>query len=145
MKTDKILIVADDSPSAIQAINYGFSLARELKADVTLLSVIEPAKAEGNVDAGIFPDDEEKKLKRAAKNFLIRAKKQHGHNVNTILLTPEGEINAVVINTAKEWGAKLIITGTHGRTGLSKLLNSSVSESIIHNSSIPVCVVPMEK
>jgi len=141
MKTDKILIVADESPASAGAIRYGFNLARELGAKVALLCVTDPAQAEGNVDAGIFPDEAGKKLKSEIEAFLKKTKKKYGHNVDTLLLNPAGDINKIAVKTAKEWGAKLVVTGTHGRTGLSRLLNGSVEESIIHNSPVPVCVV----
>ena len=145
MKTDRILIVADNSSSSIKAIRYGFSLAEELKAKVALLYVIEPGLAEGNVDAGIFPDDALKKLRTKARSFLQRIKKKYGKDIDIELMTPYGEISTITANIAKDWDARLLITGTHGRTGLSKLLNGSVAESIIHNSPVPVCVVQMDK
>jgi nucleotide-binding universal stress UspA family protein len=143
MKIDKILIVADDSGSSINAIKYGFDLAKELGAKVALLSVVELAATEGNVDAGIFPDDAEKESENKIIDFLNRVKKEHGKNTDTEFITKTGDIKSIVAITAKEWKAKLIITGTHKRTGISKLFNGSVSESIIENSPVPVCIVPM--
>jgi nucleotide-binding universal stress UspA family protein len=145
MKTDKILIVADDSPSSVKAIQYGFNLAREVGANVTLLSVIDSALTLGNPDAGIFPDDALIALKSKTDAFLTRMKNDYGNKVDTELLAPVGDIQKTVINTAVNWGATLIVAGTHGRTGLNKLFNGSIAESIIHHSPIPVCVVPMDK
>lgn len=142
MKTDKILIVADDSPSAIKAIRYGFDLACDLNASVALLYVIESALAEGNVDAGIFPDQAAEKLKLDAEKFLNNMQQEYGQGIPTTLMTPEGEVKKTVVDIAGSWDAKLIVTGTHGRTGLNKLFMGSVSDSIIHNSNVPVCVVP---
>jgi len=144
MDIDKILIVADDSPSSIRAIDYGFTLAKGLRAKVMLLSVVEPALAIGDADAGIFPDDALITLKRNTEDFLHQVKNEYGKGVYTQLMVPEGHIQTVVIDAAKKWDASIIVTGTHGRTGLNKLFNGSVAESIIHNSPVPVCVVPME-
>jgi len=144
MDIDKILIVADDSPSSIRAIEYGFNLAKGLRAKVMLLSVVEPALAIGDVDAGIFPDDALITLKRNTEDFLHQMKNEYGKGVYTQLMVTEGDIQTAVIDAAKKWGASIIVAGTHGRTGLNKLFNGSVAESIIHNSPIPVCVVPMK-
>jgi nucleotide-binding universal stress UspA family protein len=145
MKTDKILIVADDSPSSFKAIQYGFNMARDLGAKVTLLSVVEPGHALGNPDAGIFPDDALFFLKEKTGEFLNRVKNDYGSGVDTELMAPVGHIQSTVIDIAGKWGADLIVAGTHGRTGLSKLFSGSVAESIIQHSPIPVCVVPMDK
>ena len=145
MKINKILIVADDSRSSIKAIQYGFNLARDLNAKVMLLNVIETALTLGNPDAGIFPDDALINIKSKTEDFLNRMKAQYGKDIDTELMAPVGDIQPIVIETASNWKASLIITGTHGRTGVNKLLNGSVAESIMHHSSVPVCVIPMKK
>jgi nucleotide-binding universal stress UspA family protein len=145
MKTDKILIAADDSSAGIKAIRYGFNLARELGAKVMLLHVIDPVHASGNPDAGIFPDDALITIKTAAEDFMDRMQKEYGNNLDTELILPQGDVQNAIIDTALNWGAGLIVTGTHGRTGLDKLFNGSMAESIIHHSPVPVLVVPTEK
>jgi len=143
MKIDKILIVADDSPSSAKAIQYGFNLARDMGAKVTLLSVIDPSLALGNPDAGIFPDDALIDLKEKTDDFLNSMKNKYGGDIDTEIMSPKGDIQETVIDIAVKWGAGLIVAGTHGRKGLSKLFKGSISGSIIHNSPIPVCVVPL--
>jgi nucleotide-binding universal stress UspA family protein len=145
MKTDKILIVADDSRSSIKAIQYGFNMAREMGAKVMLLCVIDPALASGNPDAGIFPDDALIALKAKTDNFLNRIKNEYAGNLDTEIMAPVGDIQTNVIDIAVKWSAGLIVTGTHSHTGLSRLFIGSVSESIIHHSPVPVCVVPADK
>jgi nucleotide-binding universal stress UspA family protein len=145
MKIDKILIVADDSPSSVKAIQYGYNLARDLGAKVTLLSVIDPSLTLGNPDAGIFPDDALIDLKAKTCDFLERMKNKYGGGVGTKLLSPVGDIQATVIDLAIKCDAGLIVAGTHGNKGVSKLFKGSITASIIHNSPIPVCVVPMGK
>jgi nucleotide-binding universal stress UspA family protein len=142
MKTDKILIITDDSPSSVKAVEYGFSLAKELGARVTLLSVIDVSLTLGNPDAGIFPDDALIALKSRTEDFLARMKKEYSEGIATELLAPLGDVEATIIDTAINWGASLIVAGTHGRTGLNKLFKGSVAESILHYSPVPVCVVP---
>ena len=145
MKTDKILIVADDSAPSIKAIQFGLNLAKDLGAKATLLGVIDPGDAIGNPDAGIFPDDALIALKTKTEDFLNRMNTRYGEGIDIELLAPVGDIETNVIDIAEKWGATMIVAGTHGRTGISKLLNSSVAESIIHHSPVPVCVVPMDK
>jgi len=126
---------------SVKAIKYGFNLARELGAAVLLLNVIEPELTAGNPDAGIFPDDALMACESKANEFLNRMITDYAANVETQIATPVGNIQKTIIDTATKWQANLIIAGTHGRTGLNKLFNGSVAESIIQHSPVPVLVV----
>jgi nucleotide-binding universal stress UspA family protein len=46
-----------------------------------------------------------------------------------------------VANGAKDWGAELIVLGTHGRRGVGRLLMGSGAEQIIRLAPVPVLVV----
>ncbi|MBF9252251.1 universal stress protein [Pontibacter sp. 172403-2] len=143
MKLNRILILIDDSPCAIRAAKYGYELARELQAKVALLSVVDAALAEGNVDAGIFPEQEAGKLKRAAEELLHNIRNDYGQSVETEIFVPEGNVKETILQMAKEWKAKLIVIGSHGRTGFSRLLMGSIAEEVIRHSPVPVFVVPV--
>jgi len=142
MKTEKILIVADESPGSLKAIRYGLNLARELGSAVMLLYVIEPELTAGNPDAGIFPDDALATCKAKAESFLTSMKDTYGADLNTSQLTPVGAIQGTVVDTALNWNAGLIVAAAHGHSGLNKLFAGSIAETIIHSSPVPVLVVP---
>jgi nucleotide-binding universal stress UspA family protein len=142
MKIEKILIVADDSPPSIKAVQYGYNLAKDIGAKVMLLSVIEPESVAGNPDAGIFPDDALATAKTKTDDFLKHMQKSYGQAVPTELQTRVGEILPTILYTITDWGASVVVAGTHGRTGLSKLFGGSVAESIVHHSPVPVLIVP---
>jgi len=55
--------------------------------------------------------------------------------------TPFGEPRSVILETAKEWGADLIVVGSHGRRGLDHFLLGSVSEAVAIHASCSVRVV----
>ncbi|HZK62903.1 MAG TPA: universal stress protein, partial [Puia sp.] len=54
----------------------------------------------------------------------------------------EGKPFEVILKVAEEWGADLIVIGTHGRKGFSHLLMGSVAEKIIRHSTRPLFVIP---
>ena len=122
MKIERILIVADDSPPSINAIRYGFSLAKDAGAKVLLLSVIDPEAAAGNPDAGIFPDDALATVKSRADDFLQQVTNSYAQAVGTESLAIEGDVQSTVIKIIGDWKADFIIIGTHRRTGLGKWL-----------------------
>lgn len=145
MKLNRILVLIDDSPCAIRAARYGYELARELGAKVALLCVVDAALAGGNVDAGIFPEQEAGKLKSAAEELLHNIRNDYGQSVETEIFAPEGNVKETILQMAHEWKANFIVLGSHGRTGLSKLLMGSITEEVIRHSPVPVFVVPLDK
>lgn len=56
--------------------------------------------------------------------------------------TPEGSPEKEILKIAKEWGADLIIMGSHQHSGLSRLLSVSITEYIIRHAGIPVMLSP---
>lgn len=145
MKIGKILIVADDTPPSVNAIQYGFNLARDLSANAILLSIIDPIDSLGNPDAGVFPDDALMAAKANMKTFQVKMNERYGAGIQSELMTVVGDIQPWVAKIAMQHGADIIVAGTHARTGLNLLFKGSIAESIILHSTIPVCVVPMDK
>jgi nucleotide-binding universal stress UspA family protein len=65
-----------------------------------------------------------------------------GAKVETALLDVSGErIASVIDGEAQQWGADLIVIGTHGRSGLGRLLLGSVAEGVARGTSVPVLLV----
>jgi len=56
--------------------------------------------------------------------------------------TPEGFPEKEILNIAKEWEADVIVMGTHGRSGLERMLTGSLAEYIIRHATIPVLITP---
>ena len=52
-----------------------------------------------------------------------------------------GRVCDVVVEQAKEFGADLIVLGTHGRRGVSRLLVGSDAEQIVRVAPVPVLLV----
>ena len=53
----------------------------------------------------------------------------------------DGDPRTVIVDEAKEWGADLIVLGSHGRTGLDRLLLGSVAQSVVSHAPCSVEVV----
>ncbi len=51
-------------------------------------------------------------------------------------------ISQEVADYAKQWPADIIVLGTHGRTGLNRLLLGSVAEKLVRLSTVPVLLIP---
>ena len=53
----------------------------------------------------------------------------------------QGDPRISILEEAKEWGAELIIVGSHGRTGVERWLMGSVAEYVVRHASCSVEVV----
>lgn len=84
--------------------------------------------------------------RRQAEEFIrqaetqIRAMFPNGlHDLTTAVIV--GSPSQVIVETAKEWGADLIVVGSHGYGFWSRTLLGSVSNSVVHHTSSSVLVV----
>ncbi|OGT02729.1 MAG: hypothetical protein A3F73_07440 [Gallionellales bacterium RIFCSPLOWO2_12_FULL_59_22] len=64
-----------------------------------------------------------------------------GSGIEVSSMVGEGRPEQVIIDKARETGAGLIVMGTHGRTGMDRVLLGSVSERVIGQSECPVLLV----
>jgi nucleotide-binding universal stress UspA family protein len=147
MQYTKVLIAVDNSTFSIGAAKAGFELAHQLKATVGLAFVIDISKEIINTDLGITLQQSATALLKQAEDTIEQLIQMYNDNgkAEVLRFTPEGFPKKEILNIAKEWGAELIIMGTHGRTGLSHMLVGSVAEYVIKNADVPVLVVPFRK
>jgi nucleotide-binding universal stress UspA family protein len=144
----KILIAIEDSQYSERAAGYGFDLAEKLNASVALLHVNEvpvgtsyiadPMLNESQV---VLPDliqlqDE------SSKKLLDRISEVYAGRVPTYTYTKLGNPRDEILATAEEWGADMIILGTHGRTGFDHFISGSVSEKVVRKAKCPVLIIP---
>lgn len=153
MGNNKVLIALDYNANAQKVAETGYKMARAMNAEVYLLHVLaEPTyyssseyspvmgfNSFGHFDFGQAITMEE--LRKAAQEFLDKSKQQlGGEAIHTLL--KEGDSADAILETAKEVSADIIVMGTHGRTGLDKLLMGSVAENVLRQSSAPLFIVP---
>lgn len=144
MNFNKILIAVDDSTFAMKAARLGFELAHKLNASVGIVFVINTAMEIGNPDLGITSQQQHTVLLQEAEDTIKQYIDLYDGVDKVYRFTPEGEPEKEILNIAKEWQADLIVMGTHGRSGITKLLFGSVAEYVLKHSEVPVIVAPPE-
>ena len=144
MMFERIILLTDDSRPSKMAAKECFKLAEKLKAKVTLVYIIDPVLAMGDVDAGIFPDKAMQTLKNKAEKLLISIKNKYKEQQTIDLLMPVGKLQDLLLQIIRQTKANIIVMGTHGRTGFDHLVAGSVAESVLKISTIPVLVVPVK-
>lgn len=144
----KILIATDGSELAGRALEHGLKLAKLVGAEVTILTVTEPAAVVGAgyaSIAGTMIDPMPELIQAqedAAKQVLATAEtaaKDAGVTVQTRLIDNSFPAEGIVA-AAAETGADLIVMGSHGRRGIGRLLLGSQTSNVLAHSKVPVLV-----
>jgi nucleotide-binding universal stress UspA family protein len=139
-RSDTYLVPLDFSHGSEKALNYALALARERKAKLVALHVV-PAELIYPPTGGRF--DFYNLLERDAReNFRKLAKRKKLKPEDCRLIVAHGTNFAEVIaRQAKKMRVALIIMGSHGRTGLQRLLLGSVAERTLRYADCPVLIV----
>jgi nucleotide-binding universal stress UspA family protein len=133
-----ILHPTDFSEPSEYAFRLTCALARDHWARVVLLHVAMPVVAEGIV-LQESPQESQRKLWDAFHRVERSDPKVRELRIETKLV--EGEPATEILRAAREIQPDLIVMGTHGRTGLVRLLMGSVAEAVLRKAPCPVLSV----
>lgn len=136
-----ILHPTDLSVAAQLALQLACSLARDYRARLVLLHVraLSPAEyGESHSDHGdlLQPEGNPDTLRQELAAMIPVFDK---FPVEIVVL--DGSAASEIVNLAMERGCDLIVMGTHGRTGLGRLLMGSVAEQVLRHAPCPVLTV----
>jgi nucleotide-binding universal stress UspA family protein len=146
MKAKKrILYPTDFSPAADAAFAYTLESARREDAVIILLHVIEPESPLADELALTLKGPGRDAVETAARmrfdDLLARAK---AANVQASDLLRQGRAADEIANAAASEFADVIIMGTHGRTGLRRIMLGSIAERVVATAPCPVITVRMK-
>ncbi|MFN3505412.1 MAG: universal stress protein [Caldimicrobium sp.] len=139
----KILVPVDGSKYSEEAVERAIDFASYFKSSVILLSVVEIPIEFYETSTEISKILEHIKLEM--EEFFRKMKmkfKEKILEVKSILL--EGVIEEKILEKAKEEEVDIIIMGSHGKTGLKRLLMGSTTEKVLNLCNKPVLVVKRE-
>jgi nucleotide-binding universal stress UspA family protein len=159
MKADKkikVLIALDYDQSSQKVAESGFSLAKNMEAEVILLHVIAEAAYyssleyspimgfTGYMDMGPVQLNSIEGLKNASLSFLEKIK-HHLGDKNIQTLVKEGDFAESILKAAKDSHADIIVIGSHSRKWLENIVMGSVTEKVLNHTSIPLFIIPTKK
>ncbi len=139
------LVPLDGSATAARGLREAIALAAPLNARITLLRVLDVYPFFGH--AGLTGQLElELAPRREAANDLLAAaalEVQDARLPVSIVLkeTLDAHAGAEIVRQARELGCDLIVMGTHGRRGLSRMLVGSDALVVLRDSPLPVLLV----
>jgi nucleotide-binding universal stress UspA family protein len=146
----RILVPIDGSPTSNRGLEQAIALAKDQSAQLCLLHVVDEAALNPGLEGTIYlpPSYLEsvmKALRQKGQKILAKAETRARNRrltVKTALQNVRGRpVAEVIIQQAKKWRADVIVLGTHGRRGLSRLLMGSDAEMVVREAPVPVLLV----
>ncbi|QHS17758.1 universal stress protein [Halopenitus persicus] len=135
----RILVPVDGSDCSADAL--AFAATEWPDAELVLLHVINPARSASGSELGM-PGAVEQWYENAttrSETILSNAAGTVDRDVET--LTEVGSPGNTIREVAEAEDVDLIVIGSHGRTGVSRVLLGSVAEGVVRKASVPVTVV----
>lgn len=135
---NRILVPIDLGEGTTHLTDVATDMAAKLGAKVTLLHAFMVPAAAFAEGCELPLDGMIRSAEEALRKTLERVRKQYP-NTNALLV--RGDPCEQILAVAQDRHASMIVMGTHGRRGLSRLLLGSVAESVVRASPIPVLTV----
>lgn len=139
----RVMVAIDGSSTSKLALREAIKLAKDQQSDLRIVLVVDVV----TLAAEALPYDlgeEERKAGDLVLQKAAAAARKAGIEAQTVRLevrSVQDRIADEISRNAKSWRADLIVIGTHGRRGLSRLLIGSVAESLIRIAPARVLLI----
>ncbi len=134
-----VVIASDFGDEANRALAYAKSIVRASDGELLLIHVGTPV-AYIAIPEGAWVDDPERPQRECEQTMALRqALSAEGLHVSGFC--PFGDVEQEVSDAAKNYGADLVVVGTHGRHGLERLVFGSHAEQLARTLHIPTLIV----
>jgi nucleotide-binding universal stress UspA family protein len=140
----KIVVGVDGSPSSQRALEWCARYAKALAAEVVAVHAVEiPVYASsGTMYVPVVPlsDGDREGLRDVVDREWCAP--LHDAGVDLRVIVSDGTAATVVLKTAEDEDADLVVTGRRGLSGFKELLLGSTSHQLSHHLARPVLIVP---
>lgn len=139
-----VLVATDFSRPSAVALTYGRELARTSNARLHILHVVDDVRWRYSFDmtpalmVGVQESLEE--AARESMKALVTDNDREQLNVQTTVLTAAGAAETIVDHATRH-DIDLVVIGTHGRSGVKRLVMGSVAERVVRLARCPVLTV----
>jgi len=137
-----VLVALDDSSQAVTALEY--ALDHHPDDRITVVSVMNPIEAGYSAEAALPSGGNQwfESEKAAAEERFEEARDvaaEYGAELSTAIEI--GQPARTIVRFAEENDVDHVVMGSHGRSGVARVLLGSVAESVVRRSPVPVTVV----
>ena len=152
---NKVLIALDFDPTAQKVAEVGYTFAKSLGAEIFLLHVIvdpvyysslESFPIVGYTGSLITPIEllnTEETMKESG--LFLEKIKQHLGDESIQTLVKEGDFADIILKTAEDIKVDMIVLGSHSKRWLEEIIMGSVTENVLHHTTIPLFIIPTHK
>jgi len=140
----RIMVAVDGSDTAGRGLKEAIDLAKDQKAKLAIVHVIDLVVAYG---AGQFPGAYIEAMRELARDVIEHARKTaQAAGIEPEIQSPEVvtagyHVAETITQVARDWKADLLVVGTHGRRGVSRILIGSVAEHMVRLAQCPLLLV----
>jgi len=143
MDLKNILVAYDSSGFSNRAFKSALDIAEPNKSKITIITVVtgiyQPSIGFSMKFNKDLLEKQSKILKKLFSNLQTTANKKGISLSLKILQNPS--VSKAIVNYVNSHKFDLIVIGSHGRTGLNKIILGSVANDVAHKANIPVMVV----
>ena len=141
----RILVPVDGSHTSTLGLQEAIRIAIDQRAKLRIIHVVDELVVAQNFDGYLNTDDLLGALrdagKKALQNALAMARKRDLKADSALFESLGGRISEVIVKDAKKWRADLIVMGTHGRRGVTRMVLGSDAEAVLRETPVPVLFV----
>ena len=141
----RILVPVDGSPTSNRGLKEALALAKDQKAAVRLVHVVDESMAIGFAESGLDLQPMLDGLRTNGARLLERLRKaaaKAGVRAESQLYeSMAGPAATTILRDARKWRADLIVMGTHGRRGIRRVVLGSDAEHVLREATVPVLLV----
>jgi nucleotide-binding universal stress UspA family protein len=146
----QVLVAVDGSPTSNRGLKAAIGLAADQQASLAIMHVVDTMASMAYVgDMSYVPasyvDDMLEDLRASGRRILTKAEgtaRDAGVEAKTFLVeTKGGTVAEAILGQARKAHADVIVLGTHGRRGLSRVLMGSDAETVLREARVPVMLV----
>jgi nucleotide-binding universal stress UspA family protein len=136
----KILVAVDETKLAARVVDVAAAFATQLAADVAVVHVIDESRAY-ILDLGVLDDVLMSSLRGDGLAALDAAYRRMPLGLKVQRMLVRGDPSEMIIATAQNWQADLIVLGNDSRGRLAHFLLGSTADSVIRRAPCPVIAV----
>lgn len=139
---DQLLLPTEGTPESAPVVDLAVDLADRWGATLSVLLVVEDT--EGTI--ADLPADERRGQLTARQEAAFEAVEERTEGLDVPVRTAigTGQPEHSIPRHVDRFGADFVVMGTHGRSGVERLIVGSTAEQVIRRADVPVLVVPLD-
>ncbi len=135
-----VVVAVDFSDCSQDAVEYAFQIAKEFDVHITLVHVEELPSYSLDFNLTYLETQKEKRI-QADKHMKELCALFEDKGITAACVQKVPPVQEAILKTIQDNNANLLVMGTHGRTGLPRLLMGSVASGLLRKASVPIVTV----